>query len=189
MNPVNLEGRCLITNYHYWFQENVISHAMCDLLLSEVDWSKKEDGGFMTGGVHWTNPDMRVTEVAFQTDLTALGCVMQTYMQMANAVCWGYNTSFVEPVQVGRYPEGGHYGWHVDVKKPDENGLCRKLSSVLLLSDDFDGGELEMKKETLPKLTKGSIIVFPSFLQHRVTPVTRNERYTAVAWAVGPYFR
>jgi len=60
-----------------------------------------------------------------------------------------------------------------------------------LLNDEFIGGGLEINgkfKESVLK-SKGDIVVFPSFLSHRVVPVELGTRYTAVSWAYGPAFR
>ena len=56
------------------------------------------------------------------------------------------------------------------------------------LNFDFEGGDFEIrgKDDRVPKLEEGSIIVFPSFLEHRVTPVTEGIRYSLVSWFVGP---
>ena len=83
----------------------------------------------------------------------------------------------------------GKYDWHLDVGKDDISR--RKLSAVVLLSDpsEFDGGELQIMTSKDPKtvpLKRGSIVFFPSFLLHRVTPVTRGERRSLVFWVEGP---
>ena len=36
---------------------------------------------------------------------------------------------------------------------------------------------------------QGSIIVFPSFVQHQVTPVTKGTRYSLVLWSLGQPFK
>ena len=36
---------------------------------------------------------------------------------------------------------------------------------------------------------KGSIIVFPSYMHHQVTPVTKGTRYSLVMWSLGKPFR
>ena len=41
-------------------------------------------------------------------------------------------------------------------------------------------------KEILPQ---GSIVIFPSYLWHRVTPVTKGVRYSLVIWNLGYPFR
>jgi PKHD-type hydroxylase len=35
----------------------------------------------------------------------------------------------------------------------------------------------------------GDALVFPSFLRHRVTPVSRGVRYSLVTWIEGPQWR
>jgi len=92
--------------------------------------------------------------------------------------------------------ENGFYNWHMDtfldVAERPFKGM-RKLSLSLLLNDDFEGGEFvinsgEEKNLTTVPLKKGSAIVFPSFLIHKVTPVTKGNRYSLVVWATGPKF-
>jgi PKHD-type hydroxylase len=56
---------------------------------------------------------------------------------------------------------------------------------------EFEGGllQLRMYQEFTPELKMGSIIAFPSFLEHGVTPVTKGVRYTATMWLSGPRFK
>ena len=82
-------------------------------------------------------------------------------------------------------------------------GLVRKLSIIIQLSDpeDYEGGDiylarppkdgrLDTEGETLPQFRqKGSVIVFPSYVRHKVTPVTKGVRKSAVAWICGPPFK
>jgi PKHD-type hydroxylase len=90
----------------------------------------------------------------------------------------------------------GRYDWHMDMCMETnlEYGETRKLSLTLLLNDDFEGGEFEvnMGKEenakTLPS-KKGRALLFPSFMIHRVRPVTKGVRKSLVAWCVGPKFK
>ena len=92
-------------------------------------------------------------------------------------------------VQLARYDSAdrGFYNWHTDFAgvRP-----LRKLSISIQLSkpEDYDGGDLELLYGTEPhKLdrTRGAFIVFPSFMLHRVTPVTRGTRWSLVAWILG----
>jgi len=109
---------------------------------------------------------------------------------------YGYQlTGFMEGAQIAWYEAGGaggdgHYDWHVDIG-PGPYSL-RKLSMSVQLSDpaDYDGGELEFMASAESGIrTRGSLIVFPSFLQHRVTPVTRGIRASMVSWIAGPPYR
>ena len=100
----------------------------------------------------------------------------------------------VEPnLQVGRYDSsnGGFYDWHTDL---GTSSPTRKLSVSIQLSSpaDYDGGDLELMYKPVPtKLdrARGSIIIYPSFMLHRVTPVTRGTRWSLVAWVLGRRWR
>jgi PKHD-type hydroxylase len=61
----------------------------------------------------------------------------------------------------------------------------------VFLNSDFEGGNFEIGGEHIktPRCEEGSIIVFPSYTPHRVTPVTKGIRYSVVTWFVGPPFR
>lgn len=100
---------------------------------------------------------------------------------------------FVEHLQYTVYRAGGdHYTWHMD--KGMKNSSPRKLSLVLQLSDpsEYEGGDLElMVSPEITKLEKrkGLVYAFPSWVMHRVTPVTKGTRRTLVVWVSGPKFK
>ena len=89
--------------------------------------------------------------------------------------------------------EQGCYKAHVD---PNCWSLPhnRKLSIVVQLSspEEYEGGELKLynSHEAITiKKEKGLVVSFPSYTLHEVTPVTKGERYSLVAWVHGPSFR
>jgi hypothetical protein len=97
------------------------------------------------------------------------------------------------PQYVEYRPGWGHFDWHNDYS----HGLPsapRKLTVIVQLSqpEDYDGGTLQCfgasSVEDLPR-ELGTVIAFPSFLYHRVTPVTRGLRRALVAWIGGPRIR
>ena len=51
---------------------------------------------------------------------------------------------------------------------------------------NFTKSSKELCTEIRPQ---GSVIVFPSFVWHRVTPVTKGTRYSLVLWTCGQPFR
>ncbi len=85
----------------------------------------------------------------------------------------------------------GHYQWHTDLGNGDASN--RKISIVIPLSrlGDYEGGELCFFStgETEHAIDAGEVICFPSFIPHRVKPVTRNHRWSLVAWISGSSFR
>lgn len=86
----------------------------------------------------------------------------------------------------------GHFTWHVDAA--GGTSAFRKLSVIVALSDptEYEGGEFQVFSGGIAnysKLDQGSVIVFPSYMQHRVTPVTEGSRKVLINFAVGPRFR
>ena len=132
-----------------------------------------------------------------------------------NRAGWNFQWDWSEPCQFTKYDVGQYYGWHCDsFKKPYENhyipelnGKTRKLSATISLShpDEYEGGELEFdfrnyndphdinkRNEVIRQCEeikpRGSIVVFPSHVWHRVKPVTKGTRYSLVIWSCGnPY--
>lgn len=85
----------------------------------------------------------------------------------------------------------GHYGKHIDC---GFNTPVRKLSFTLQLSDpdDYEGGDLCLYSEEKPKVAgrkQGFVTVFPSYVLHEVTPVTKGTRYSLVSWITGKPFK
>jgi len=97
----------------------------------------------------------------------------------------------VDEIQFARYAAGDSFGWHLDTGGGQTS--TRKLSMSVQLSDDGDyiGGDLDFCACPLleARRRRGTIIVFPSFLAHQVSPITRGTRYSLVAWAHGPPFK
>ena len=58
-------------------------------------------------------------------------------------------------------------------------------------SNDYVGGDFEFDeiKTNVDFKSQGTIIVFPSYLRHRVLPVTSGVRKSLVAWFYGPKWR
>ena len=83
----------------------------------------------------------------------------------------------------------GHFHWHNDYSHESIESP-RKLTVIIQLSkaDEYKGGELEVFGAITSKLPRqrGSVICLPSFVPHRVTPVTRGIRRIIVAWIAGP---
>lgn len=140
--------------------------------------------------------------------------IFQVISQMAYDAGWGdWEITQSQAFQYTKYGPGGHYDWHPDAHKnpennpanPSEMGLIRKLSCVILLNDitDYDGGHflIEDHQASGPAEfwhrivdinmnpsygTKGTVIVFPSHLWHKVMPIQKGIRQSLVGWFLGP---
>lgn len=86
----------------------------------------------------------------------------------------------------------GEYGWHNDFVLT-ERIYDYKLTCVVNISEEpYEGGDFELflnGAQTATEFTSGSMIIFPSWTQHRVTPVTSGIRKTLSFWTQGPKFR
>lgn len=118
-------------------------------------------------------------------------------IEQSNTKYYGFDLYGYDSLQYTTYSGEveGRYDWHMD-SCLDSQSLAetRKLSLTLLLDDRYEGGEFQINtgqekyEKTLPT-KKGRAIIFPSFIIHRVKPVTRGERKSLVAWCVGPKFK
>jgi len=136
---------------------------------------------------------------------------IQPFIHQANRLAgWDFEWSFSEACQFTKYKLNQFYDWHCDSwespyankDNPDTFGKIRKLSVTCSLSapEDYEGGELEFDfrntdpdKPAIRKCAeikpRGSIVVFPSHVWHRVKPVTKGTRYSLVIWNLGYPFR
>jgi predicted 2-oxoglutarate/Fe(II)-dependent dioxygenase YbiX len=114
--------------------------------------------------------------------------------QEVNRRGFGVDIAGVEGnIQLARYDSSdeGFYDWHTDFAgfRP-----LRKISISVQLSgpNEYDGGELELffnnRPQSLEK-ARGALLAFPSFVLHRVAPVTRGTRWSLVAWILGNRWR
>jgi PKHD-type hydroxylase len=96
-------------------------------------------------------------------------------------------------------PDGNPLKGYSD--NPNMVGKVRKLSITVNLNKpgEYDGGNLKFDfgphaagkrfHEVEEIRPQGSIIVFPSYVYHQVTPVTRGTRYSLVLWSLGQPFK
>ena len=81
-------------------------------------------------------------------------------------------------------------------------GKVRKLSLTLNLTDpnEYEGGDLlfdfgskdeggQTNEEIKIARKQGTLIIFPSFIKHCISPVTKGTRYSLVNWTLGRPFR
>lgn len=125
---------------------------------------------------------------------------MQLLFQEGNRNAFGFDLSMFHEIQFTEYhaTDQGKYDWHHDTVWAGPTLQRRKISMVIQLSNsaDYEGGNFEMYKDDCDQVPdaeairqRGTVIMFPSFLRHRVTPVTKGLRYSLVSWHEGPCFR
>ena len=175
-----------------WHLANLPTEV-CDKAFEELMAIPAKDATMGEGG-QYVNKQHRNTTIRFAPESYWLNKIMRDFAEHANKECdWGYDVNRNESLQFAEYKTDQHYDWHVDIFPLGEQPYDRKITVVILLNDpsEFEGGQLKIKlyQEYDAPLVRGSIIAFPSMLEHAVTPVLNGVRYSATMWVSGPRFR
>ena len=138
-----------------------------------------------------TVSDYRKSEISWIEETEETSWIYEKiahYAKIANKELWNFDIwDYQDQLQFN----GGHYDWHVDLGPGISN---RKLSCVLQLStpEEYEGGVLQMNPGgNVMEVPKGigTLCFFPSFLLHRVTPLSSGVRKSLVTWLCGANFR
>jgi len=207
-----------LSNYYWAFKSALPARLCDDIIKYALskDETMARTGGF--GDKELNEDQVLNMQRKRKSDLVWLNDTwiykeIHPYVRQANKNAgWNFDWVRSESCQFTKYKLNQYYDWHCDswdkpYDKPDspEHGMIRKISVTCQLTDgsEYTGGELQFdtrsydphmrdedkhvitSKEILPK---GSIVVFPSFVWHRVAPVTKGVRYSLVIWNLGrPY--
>ena len=141
-------------------------------------------------------PDIRRSNIKWLTGNNFVLDTLWYYVQQANRNAFNVDVCKVADVQYTEYhaSEKGHYGLHHDINWESDKAFDRKLSVTVQLSspDEYEGGDFsfsEVENPSTQSRAKGTILIFPSYLLHKVTPVTKGVRKSLVAWFEGPRWR
>ena len=195
--------------YHEILPNSVIDRITNNLIKLDIEKDFK-DGGVSRPpelpqkNVYKERRDCKISWISYDennlysTEIFNILWNSCTYLNMLTN--WNFDIRFLEDIQYTYYEIGGRYDWHTDAI-PFQEGSCRKISMVLLLENECEGGEFQIETkipfpdnqegcryETIP-LQKGSLVVFHSDIPHRVTELKSGNRKTLVAWANGPSFK
>ena len=208
----------LLPNY-YWYFQSAIPERICDEIVryGKQLQNKMALTGAFDGSENKMSPQQikdlkkkRNSDIVW-IDSSWVYKEIHPYVHKANKNAdWNFQWDWSEPCQFTKYEKGQFYDWHCDsfykpYNEPNSrrHGKIRKLSVTVSLSDpkDYKGGELEFdfrdldpdKKPNIKRCTeilpKGSLVVFPGFVWHRVCPVKKGSRYSLVIWNLGLPFK
>ena len=205
-----------LTNY-YWYFQSVVPNRICDEISKygkQLQEQMAVTGGY--GDKKLNKKEVQDLKKKRDSDIVWLNerwiyNAIHPYIHQANRDAnWNFQWDFSESCQFTKYKKGQYYDWHCDswdrpYNQPNtpSHGKQRKLSVTLSLSDgkDYSGGELEFdcrnmdpgKKANTHILkeikSKGSLVVFPSDVWHRVKPVKSGVRHSLVIWNLGWPFK
>ena len=174
----------------YWYWESAIPEYLIQCIDEEckyITFGKGSTFRAVASGKE-ESKDIRDTDVmVFDPIHWYCGILFNMALHANRNAEWNYSVLGPEALQIAHYNVGQHYDWHTDSILLSREEILRKLSVICMLSDksEYEGGVLEIENVGEIQLNKGDVLVFPSFLKHRVTPVTKGIRKTAVVWVNG----
>lgn len=175
---------------------DAFSPADCDRIIALARSAPLADAGLVRAVA---DHRIRRADLAWLDEREGSDWVMDRLVRLvarANRESFDFALSdFAESAQIARYgaEREGHFDWHSDIGS-GPLARQRKLTVVVQLSEpaDYAGGVLELMPDArviAAETARGAATVFPSFVLHRVTPVTAGERWSLTLWAHGPAFR
>lgn len=168
-----------------WYLErkNFISKTECDAIINKIASSD-------TLRVQENGHDELLSGKFVPIENEKLTNSIYNVVKLANDLCFKFNIKGVHSCY------GKEYFWksfeesktlHCDMSEGDITDTTIKLTTILFLNDNYDGGELQIW-DTKIKPEIGKLIIFPSFAGHRVNKFTNNNRYVLVTFIGGDYF-
>jgi len=200
--------------HHYYYFKEVLSKRFCDQLIQYGNEKRDSLGTIGEYDINNVTEEQikkikkkRDSNVCFLSDPWIHKEILPFVHEANKKANWNFKIDSNEAFQFTKYKLNQFYDWHCDsFIEPFEQhempwlvGKIRKLSVTVSLSDpnDYKGGELEFDfrngehgkisniVECKEIKSKGSLVVFPSFVWHRVKPVTKGTRYSLVIWHCG----
>jgi len=186
-----------LPHYQNWaFREKFFSPDECDRVLAFLNSFPPKDVVMRTDEGLSSAADLRrscVAMIPWIKDAEWIYQRLAAAVLECNKAIYNFQLSgIVEGIQIDQYPTGGFFDWHQDFG-PRESSI-RKLSLIAQLSDanQYQGGDLELFSGRGPQKairTRGSLMIFPSFVPQRITPITGGTRNSLLAWVSGPAFK
>ena len=169
--------------------ERVFTREQC-ALIRELGASQR----LWKGRSSSQEDEYRVCTTSWLEETSATAFIFGRLREVARSVnsLYGLDVAgFGEPLHYIRYEPGGHFDWHTDLGIGPMS--TRKVSISVQLSDarEYEGGDLEFCPHGEVERFRGigNALAFPSYIAHRVAPVTAGNRHAIVAWIHGPRFR
>jgi len=177
---------------NYYFYQEGFNKKELNTIYKGIQVLKENKADTVSGG----NNEVRSSKVRWiPQDNTWFWLYekLSAMISTANDTLWNFDLTHIpEQIQYTEYyaTEKGHYTWHQDIGP----GMLskRKISITVQLSgpEEYEGGDLELftggnyEENSFIRAHKGTgtVFIFPSYLLHRVTPVTKGVRRSFVLW-------
>ena len=198
LNNKNSVWSFKLDTVHSWaYLQNFLNDEECQKIIDHSKKIKSSKGyvkdndqenvlknSYRESDLKWLYPDQEI-DWLYKKLVDAVNFMNDKY--------FGFHIShFLESLQFTNYKEGkGFYKKHIDKL---HNDTIRKLSLSIQLTDpnEYEGGDLLLYEDEKPQKMgrgKGTLVIFPSYMLHEVTKITKGERNSLVAWVTGDHFK
>lgn len=171
---------------------DILTKEACDSLIKLYSQSAvPKEPPVIGGGAGAIDKSIRNVERVLLPTYKDIGGRLAAAGFAANHAAWKFDVTHANQAEFLIYPAGGRYQSHVDTFLAHGED-CRKLTVLAFLNDDFKGGKFYIQnghERYYPPQSKGTVLVFPSFLMHGVEDIEEGTRYSVVCWMVGKFFR
>jgi len=178
-------------SFEYISFSDILTEKACDIIIKTYENDLIEKLPPVIGSGNIDTSIRNVSRVMLPT-YKDIGGRLAAAGLAANQEVWKFNITHANQAEFLKYPAGGRYKPHVDTFMDPNAVDTRKLTVLAFLNDDFEGGKFFLMighEKLYPPQTKGTVLVFPSFMLHGVEDVTSGYRYSVVTWMVGPFFK
>ena len=176
----------------FWNFAASISKELIDIFLKEAEALPIRAGKAGSGKIG--AKEFRKVSVQNPDEFNFMSLLLTSYAFKANARCWRYDLwgSIQADLLTYHADTNDKYDGHVDTLQLAE-GVCRKLTAVAILNDEYEGGRFfllqsEGNKQYIETPT-GTVLIFPSHIMHGVEPITSGVRKSLATWLIGPNFK
>lgn len=186
----------------FWFYDSFFSKKECDDIINHIKSNYEQklasiSDSYNLGSVNKLHRDSLMWLVSVN-DLKIFKEVM-FFVVDSNSYNFKFDIDYdkKEEMNLLLYESDGHFDFHTDQPFTKKQSTIRKLTCIIQLSDskEYEGGDLEflfLGKDplTYPEFrNQGSVIVFPSFILHKISPIISGQRHSLVSWWSGPAFK
>jgi len=172
-------------------KENAFSLESCNKIINSFESNTSKMQKALLEG-NRLDKTLRDTTKIETTVHQGVGATLTGIGLGANHHSWKFNITHSNQSEFLKYDKEGHFNQHVDTLFTERGDQTRKLTVILFLNDDFEGGQMYLKigrDKIYPSQKPGDVLIFPSFFLHGVEPVTSGIRRSIVTWLCGPFFK
>lgn len=186
----------------FWYYKSALDVKTCDKIIKAGKSILKQKAKVLNDK---EKKKIRNSYVTWLNDQWIYDLICPFIYGANKSAGWNVDIDWFEDIQFTEYNKKQHYDWHQDSVSYNEGhykNKIRKLSCVVSLTDPkkYKGGDfyfafdetdgIKRKEDKVNEMKeRGTVLVFPSYLYHKVASVTQGTRHSLVIWALGGHYK